>query len=92
MSGCWWENEKEIDLIGINKKEKKIIFGECKWSAKPVGINIFFELKRKASDVQWERGSRKEYYILFSKSGFTEDMAKLAKEEGIFLVHGDRLL
>ena len=90
--GRWWEKEKEIDLIGINKKEKKIVFGECKWSAKLVGTNIFLELKKKASDVQWERGSREEFYILFSKSGFTEDMLKLAKKTKILLIHGDKLL
>ncbi|MFA7319630.1 MAG: ATP-binding protein [Parcubacteria group bacterium] len=90
--GRWWEKEKEIDLVGINRKEKKIIFGECKWSAKPVGTNIFLDLKRKAVDVQWERGERMDFFILFSKSGFTEDMIKLAKKEKVLLVHGNALL
>jgi uncharacterized protein len=90
--GRWWEKEKEIDLIGISKKERKIVFGECKWSAKPVGTNIFSELKKKSSTVQWERGKREEFYILFSKSGFTEDMLALAKKEKVFLVHGDKLV
>jgi AAA+ ATPase superfamily predicted ATPase len=90
--GRWWEKEKEIDIVGISKKEKKIVFGECKWSAKPVGTNIFLDLKKKALDVQWERGAREECYILFSKSGFTPDMLKLAKTENVLLIHGDKLL
>jgi len=91
-AGRWWEKEKEIDLVGVSKKEKKIVFGECKWSTKLVGTNIFMELKKKASAVQWERGKREEFYILFSKSGFTPDMLKLAKAEKVLLVHGDKLV
>ncbi|HAT74155.1 MAG: hypothetical protein US30_C0017G0004 [Candidatus Moranbacteria bacterium GW2011_GWF2_36_839] len=91
-AGRWWENDKEIDLIGLNKKERKIIFGECKWSAKLVGTNIYLDLKKKAASVQWERGNREEFYIFFSKSGFTEDMLKLAKTEKIILVQGDKLI
>ena len=88
----WWNREQEIDLVGINSKEKKIIFGECKWSEKQVGTNIFEDLKEKAKLVDWNLGKRQEYYILFSKSGFTSAMKKLAKEEKIFLVEGDKLI
>jgi len=90
--GRWWEKEVEIDIIGLNERQKQIIFGECKWSVKPVGTNVYRDLKKKASNVQWERGKRKEFFILFSKSGFTDDMMELAKKEKVFLVHGDRLL
>jgi AAA+ ATPase superfamily predicted ATPase len=90
--GRWWEGEKEIDLVGINSKTKQILFGECKWSEKQVGTNVYFDLKKKASHVQWGRGNRKERFILFSKSGFTEDMLKLAKNEGVLLVEGGKFL
>jgi AAA+ ATPase superfamily predicted ATPase len=90
--GRWWEKEKEIDLIGLNTKTKDILFGECKWSSKPVGTNVYSDLKKKTKDVPWERGTRKERYILFSKSGFTPDMVKVAKTDGVFLVEGKKLL
>lgn len=90
--GRWWEGNAEIDIVGLNEKKKQIVFGECKWSSKQVGTNVCTDLKKKAGTVQWERGKRKEFFILFSKSGFTEDMIKLAKKEKIFLVHGDKLL
>lgn len=90
--GRWWEKESEIDIVGLNEKKKQIIFGECKWSSKPVGTNVLLDLRKKTSNVQWELGKRKESFILFSKSGFTDDMIKLAKKEKVFLVHGDRLL
>ena len=90
--GRWWENEKEIDIVGVNNETKEIIFGECKWSAKPVGTNIYEDLLKKAADVQWNRGKRKEYFILFSKSGFTEGMMAEAKRDKVFLVHKNELV
>ena len=90
--GRWWEREKEIDLVGLNAKTRDILFGECKWSSKPVGTNVYFDLRKKVKDVRWEKGTRKERYILFSKSGFTADMMKMAKVEGVFLVEGAKLL
>jgi uncharacterized protein len=91
--GNWWDKNEEIDLVGINSETKEIIFGECKWSNKKVGTNILVELKEKALKVQWNNGRRKEYFILFSKSGFTPDMKKLAKKESnVILVEKDKKL
>lgn len=91
--GKWWEKEKEIDLVALSEKESKIVFGECKWSSKQVGTNILRDLEEKASSVQWKRGQRKNYFVLFSKSGFTEEMKKIAKErQNVLLVEKDKLV
>jgi len=89
--GRYWDSNQEIDVAGFSSSEKKIIFGECKWSEKPAGTNIYEELKKKAAKVDWNKNNRKEYYILFSKSGFTEEMIKTAKTDGVFLVEKDIL-
>ncbi|OGL88314.1 ATPase [Candidatus Uhrbacteria bacterium RIFCSPLOWO2_02_FULL_51_9] len=90
--GRYWDSDQEIDVVGFSTSEKKIIFGECKWSEKPVGINIYEDLKKKAAKVEWNKDNRKEYYILFSKSGFTEEMIKIAKNDGVVLVEKDVLI
>lgn len=90
--GKWWEKEKEIDLVGINAKTKDILFGEAKWSHKPVGTNVYVDLIKKAQSVQWNHGKRKEYFALFSRSGFTKDMISLSEKEKVFLIHKDTLL
>lgn len=90
--GKWWEKEKEIDIVGFNQKTKEIIFGEVKWSDKPVDVDVCKKLRKKSEFVDWMRKNRKEYYILFSKSGFTKSMMRLAKEDGVFLVYKDKLL
>ena len=90
--GRYWDNNQEIDVVGVSSSEKKIIFGECKWSEKSVGVDIYEELKKKAAKVEWNKNDRKEYYILFSKSGFTPEMIRIAKSEGVFLAEEDGLV
>lgn len=90
--GRWWDNNNEIDLVGVNRRSNEILFGEVKWSNKPVGTNIFDDLKRKSQLVQWGRPGRKEYFALFSKSGFTPDIEKLASREEVFLFEKDKLV
>lgn len=87
--GRWWDKNEEIDLIALNSKTNEILFGEVKWSNKPVGIDIYRELKEKSQVVDWGGGNRKEYFALFSKSGFTPEMEHIAKNENIFLFHKD---
>ncbi|MEM4098979.1 MAG: ATP-binding protein [Candidatus Micrarchaeaceae archaeon] len=93
-AGRWWgrdpskpkdKNMEEIDVVAINESTKDILFAECKWSNAKVGTDLYIELKRKAKLVQWHNDSRKEHYVLFSKSGFTEAMEKVAKEEHVLL-------
>jgi len=83
--GRWWDRNEEIDIVALNEKENKILFGEAKWSNKPVGVNVYKNLRRKAKLVPWGSEDRVEYFCLFSKSGFTEDMKKTAKMENVVL-------
>ena len=52
----------------------------------PVGTDILDNLERKAKLVDWRKGERKEYFVLFSRSGFTENLEKLAGERGDLLL------
>jgi len=92
--GRWWgadqsrksgENQEEIDVVAFNTSTNDILFAECKWSARPVGVDVYIELKRKAKLVNWRNSNRKEHFALFSKSGFDYDMKELSKKEGILL-------
>lgn len=78
--GRWWSRESEIDIVGLAEDEKAIVFGEAKWSVNPVGMDILDNLERKAKLVDWRRGERKEYFVLFSRSGFTAKLEKFAGE------------
>jgi len=80
--GRWWHKDKEIDLIALNDETNSILFGEVKWSNKKVGISQLEKLKRTAQSVEWKNKNRKEYYAVFSKSGFEKD---LKKQRDVFL-------
>ncbi|AEM74896.1 ATP-binding protein [Caldicellulosiruptor acetigenus] len=77
--GKWWGTnpikkcEEEIDIVAIG--ENKAIFGECKWKNKKMGISELHSLIEKSSIFNYED----KYYILFSKSGFEEDLMEAAK-------------
>ncbi|OIO39630.1 MAG: ATPase [Candidatus Omnitrophica bacterium CG1_02_49_16] len=90
--GRWWEGNEEIDLVAVNESTRTILFGEAKWSNKQIGTNIYEDLKRKAAKVQWGGEDRKKRFVLFGKSGFTHDMRKLARLEGVLLFEKDKLI
>ena len=90
-AGRWWGNnpkerrEEEIDVMAYT--DDKAIFCECKWKNTQIGVDIYEELKRK---TELFRIFNDVYYMLFSKSGFTEALRKKAAEHGkIFLVDVD---
>lgn len=83
--GRWWSKDAEVDLVGLNDEENEILLGEVKWSVNPVGTDILAELKRKAGLLEWGRPGRRESFALFSRSGFTPELVRVAAEEGVLL-------
>jgi len=79
--GKWWSRQEGIDIVGFNEETGDIIFGECKFTEKPVGVGLYQELLRKAEKVPWNTNQRRENYALFSKSGFTDQMKALGAEK-----------
>jgi AAA+ ATPase superfamily predicted ATPase len=79
---AFFENRKveEIDVVGINEKDKTIVFGECKWGENVDAEKVFKELKEKSKLVDWNRNQRKEIFAVFAKS-----FEKKLKEENLYL-------
>lgn len=78
--GAWWDKGEEIDIVAFNEEDKKILFGECKWSEQPVGMEVYTLLKSKSQLVNWNTNERSEYFVLFAKNGFADSLAQLATE------------
>ena len=76
--GRWWNNKEEIDLAALNSLDNEIIFGECKYRAQPMDIDVFDALQLKKEGVEWKKGARRERFILFSISGYTDRLRNLA--------------
>ena len=90
--GRWWSSSEEIDVVAVSDIDQTLLVGECKWSAKAVGLNILVDLQRKTQALQAETGARQVFYVLFSKTGFTPDLMTLAEAEGVLLVDAPELL
>lgn len=88
--GRWWDNKNEIDIVAFNTLGNEILFGECKFRQKKMDINVLLELEEKACTVPWKQKERKERYILFSNSGYTENLIELAqKRDDVILMYAD---
>ncbi|HEY8361880.1 MAG TPA: ATP-binding protein [Tissierellaceae bacterium] len=77
--GKWWGNnpykkrEEEIDIVAYGKNS--IIFGECKWQNTKTDMSVLNNLIEKSVLFDYPE----KYYVLFSKSGFTEDLINFAE-------------
>ena len=98
--GSYWLNDfdgdTEIDVMSVDHQNKRVFAGECKYHAKPVDAPVYFALKEKVDNATEIRKAFPAYevrYGVFSKSGFTQRMLDIAKENtGILLVNEDRLI
>ena len=88
--GRYWDSSTEIDIVAIDTVGKKIILGECKFSQNKKGIEVLEHLKKKEPSVLREvSGSNIVSYIIFSKTGFTDKLIKLAEnDKNIVLITG----
>ncbi|KKQ37532.1 MAG: hypothetical protein US54_C0032G0010, partial [Candidatus Roizmanbacteria bacterium GW2011_GWA2_37_7] len=90
--GRWWNNNTEIDLVGLNEQDNSILFVETKWNSKPIGTELLNRLKSKSKEVVWGKPGRKEYYALVAKSGFNNKLIEISKNEGIVLIEKDKVI
>jgi AAA+ ATPase superfamily predicted ATPase len=84
--GGWWDRQAEIDVMAIGEDEQAILLGECKWSPRPLGTNVLNDLQSKARELPTIDHHARVSYALFSKSGFTPELRKLARQQRVLLV------
>lgn len=86
--GRWWgtnpdtHSQEEIDIIANDGNN--YIFGECKWRNDKLDIAVLRELRAKADVFRKDRGNT--YYVLFSKSGFTEAVVAEAQTDSTVML------
>lgn len=77
--GRWWDHNTEIDIVALNQADHHIIFGECKYWTNKVGVDVLRNLEQKAERVDWNKKERINNFILFSVSGFTDELVELSR-------------
>lgn len=86
--GRWWNSKEEIDIVALDSTGEDIVFAECKYRNQPTDADVFFDLMRKKELVPWNKEKRRETFVLFSISGFTNRLIALAGERGDLLLVG----
>lgn len=89
--GRYWDARTEIDIAAIDPEGKNLILGECKYWQETVDVDVLRNLEAKTDAVDWERNNRKVWYVLFSVSGFTDELTALAAAREDVLLCDDRV-
>lgn len=89
--GAWWgARDVELDVVGLNAEEGRAVFGESKFWSKPVGVSVLRHLEEQAQkalrDASFQRYRKAPVYVIFSASGFTDDLRALADERADVLL------
>jgi AAA+ ATPase superfamily predicted ATPase len=72
--GRHWAANCEIDVAGINWRERQVLLGECKWGAATIGRGIVKDLIETRAPRVLDRleGEWQVHYAFFGRAGFTE--------------------
>ena len=83
QTGRWWgsnpktRQQEEIDIVAAGQDPDRALFCECKWRNDPVGETEYRTLLRRAQLLAYPD----RHYILFSKSGFTDNLRELTASD-----------
>jgi AAA+ ATPase superfamily predicted ATPase len=89
--GGWWRANEEIDAVAVGQDAALLV--ECKWSTRPIGVDILRNLERKANLVARELGQRRLSYGLCARSGFTPQVKGEAdRRDDLFLFDLHRIV
>jgi AAA+ ATPase superfamily predicted ATPase len=94
--GNWWGNDPhlktksshEIDILGYGLNKEEMIIGECKWTNKKIDMKVLELLEYRATFFP----QAKKELFLFSKSGYTDEVKKVAKEKHYYLISYEDVL
>lgn len=80
--GRWWgtdsREKKEVEIDIIADSDEQALFCECKWRNEPIGSK---ELKKLIHKAELHSNYSLKYFALFSKSGFTQELIKIAEAD-----------
>ena len=90
--GRWWGNnptiqqQDDIDILALNKKQDAGMFCECKFRNKAVSIEEYENLVTATTAFP---DIKQKHLIFFSKGGYTDAVKKRATQDGTMLLGTD---
>ncbi|MDA0578187.1 MAG: ATP-binding protein [Verrucomicrobia bacterium] len=89
--GRYWDRSTELDVAAVDEKGALVFAAECKWTSRPVGLDVVRKLEEAVAKVPGHVPSGVRLG-LFSTAGFTPPVAAWAKARDAVLVDGAGLL
>ncbi|MGQ9552633.1 MAG: ATP-binding protein [Anaerolineae bacterium] len=82
--GSWWSREAQIDVVGVNRRERRVLFGEAKWSREAMTEQVLETLIDRGNlwlggDSGWD-----VHYALFARA-FGRLRQSAGQEPGFYL-------
>ncbi|CAG0965887.1 MAG: ATP-binding protein [Chloroflexi bacterium] len=79
--GSAWNARAQVDVVGINAMQKKLVLGECKWTLTGNERKVMVELiEEKTAMLVPAYGKWQVYFLGFSRSGWTAGALAYQKE------------
>ncbi len=78
--GAAWTRRAQVDVVGINPRERTLILGECKWSPEPVKPAVLRQLIARTEAVLPAEKFWRVHFVLFARGGWTQGVEVLARE------------
>ncbi|MBE0411404.1 MAG: ATP-binding protein [Anaerolineales bacterium] len=78
--GSAWTRKAQIDVVGINRMEKTLILGECKWDRHPIGVDVLKGLIQKTDEIVPKEGEWKVFHLGFARTGWSNAAIEYAAQ------------
>lgn len=89
--GSWWSGDAQIDVIGVNRAERRVLFGEAKWTREPMTEGVLEKLIDRGNrwlggDTGWD-----VHYALFARE-FGQVRESAGQELGFYFFKPEDVL
>lgn len=74
-----WAANVNIDVVGVNRMQRHMILGECKWTKGPMDVDALQKLVDKSKLAVPNKEGWQVYFLGFSKNGFTRSAEEFAR-------------
>ncbi len=89
--GSWWSGDAQIDIVGVNRAERRVLFGEAKWTREPMTESVLEKLIDRGNrwlggDTGWD-----VHYALFARE-FGQVRESAGQEPGFYFFKPEDVL
>jgi AAA+ ATPase superfamily predicted ATPase len=78
--GGAWTKDQSVDVVGINRQDKRLVLGACQWQDKPADRHVLRNLIMQTPTIVPKYGEWIVDYFGFASSGWTREAKALAAD------------